>query len=80
MAKERELTVKAKEALEFLAAQEEGKSFTVAEMKELNFETNGSTLRALVSAGLVEAEEVEIEVPRMVKTKVKTYTLVRKED
>jgi len=77
MAKERELTVKAKEALDFLSAQEEGKSFTVAEMKELNFETNGSTLRALVNAGLVKAEEVEIEVPRMVKTKVKTYTLIK---
>lgn len=75
MAKElKPLSEGAIEALNLL--KENGNGLTIAAMKELGVNANSSHLNALKRRGLVDSEEVEIEVPTVVKRKVQLYKVV----
>lgn len=63
-------------ALRALKMIQEAKVATARDLKELGFEgLNSAHLKALENRGLVEAEDVEMEVVQIVKRKVKRYTI-----
>lgn len=75
MSEQNKLSANSKKALEMVSK----KPTTIAEMKINGFEdVNSSHLTALVKRGLVDTEEIEIEVPAIVKRKVKLYTINEK--
>lgn len=72
---ERPLSEMSEKALELLKS---GETLTVADIKGKGLEKiNSSHLTALVTRGLVEAVDTVIEVPTIVKRKVKAYTIVK---
>lgn len=65
------LSPKATEILDFLKAQET--PVTLADIKKVITDANSAHLTALRTRGLVNADEIEIEVPKVTKTKVLRY-------
>lgn len=61
------------DALEMLKGNPDG--LTIADMKALGLKANSSHLTALRNRGLIESEEVEIEVPVVQKRKVQKYRI-----
>jgi hypothetical protein len=74
MAKRAELKENAVKVLE--AIKEAKAPVTAAELKANGVNVNGAELRALADRGYVTTETIEVEVPRLVKTKVTAYTFV----
>lgn len=69
------LSAGAKRAYEML---KEFGPLTVAEMKEKGFaEANSAHLVALKRRGMIDSDEITVEVPTVVKRKVQLYTVVK---
>lgn len=77
MSKQAKLSVGAEQAL---ATLKEHGPMTLAEMKEILPDVNSSHLTALRNRGLVESEQVEIEIETVVKRKVNSYTAVETDE
>jgi hypothetical protein len=78
MAKERELSAVAKEV--FKALQSFPNGATLADIKKVVPNANSAHLVALKSRGLVNAEKVEIETERIVKSKVNSYSVIETDE
>lgn len=76
MSKKPELSVVALEILEMLKSNKSG--LTVANIKANGIDANSAHLVALKKRGLIDSEEVEIEVPTVVKRKVQLYRFIDK--
>lgn len=76
MTKKPELSAGALRALEML---KEFGPLTIAQMKAKGFaEANSAHLVALKKRGLIEGDEIEVEVPTVVKRKVQLYKFIDK--
>ena len=74
MANQKPISVKSMEALQYLKGQTEPTIMGHIEVEGLN----SAHLTALANRGLVEAVQVTVEVPTVVKRKVNAYTLTEK--
>ena len=74
MANKKPLSPVSQEALDFLKGRTEPTIMAEIEVKDLN----SANLTALKNRGLIEAVQVTVEVPTVVKRKVNAYSLTEK--
>ena len=76
MSKEKKVAQLSQGALDALAMLKENQDgLTIADMKALGLNANSSQLTALRNRGLIDSEEVEIEVQVIQKRKVQKYRI-----